>query len=100
MFNEYIVQQNKAIDAGKLSGAHKIGLESVMIGNGWYDPLIQYGAYYNFTVDNTYDVRYEKEWQYDAMFNSMYGEGNCKVSRFGLDRRVLTLRRPRHDARL
>lgn len=46
VFNEYIEQQNKHL----ASGAKKISLKSVMIGNGWYDPIIQYQAYYNFTV--------------------------------------------------
>jgi carboxypeptidase D len=50
IFNEYIETQNAAIRNGSLPGAHVISLESVMIGNGWYDPLIQYQAYYNFTV--------------------------------------------------
>lgn len=82
VFNEYIVEQNAAIDAGNLSGAHKIDLEAVLIGNGWYDPLLQYGGYYNYTVDNTYDVRFKREWQYDEMFNAMYGEGNCGCPAF------------------
>jgi carboxypeptidase C (cathepsin A) len=46
VFNEYIEKQNAQL----YSGAKKIHLESVMIGNGWYDPIIQYQAYYNFTV--------------------------------------------------
>ncbi|KAI3480063.1 hypothetical protein L1887_57839 [Cichorium endivia] len=52
VFNEYIEQQNA-------HAAHKIKLKSVMIGNGWYDPALQYAAYYNFTVSpgNTYDYR-------------------------------------------
>lgn len=50
-----------------------------MIGNGWYDPLIQYAAYYNFTVypGNTYDYSpYDEETQLKT-FNAMYGPGNC-----------------------
>lgn len=86
VFNEYIVEQNAAIDAGKLPGAHKIDLEAVLIGNGWYDPLLQYGSYYNYTVDNTYDVRFKRQWQYDEMFNAMYGEGNCGCFAYDADR--------------
>ena len=70
VFNEYIESQN----ARAIPGAHNISLETVLIGNGWYNPLIQvsfsgtdtkevyltyhtqYQAYYNFTVypGNTY----------------------------------------------
>ena len=64
VFNEYIQSQN----ARAIPGAHNISLETVLIGNGWYNPLIQvsfsgtdpkevdliyhtqYQAYYNFTV--------------------------------------------------
>ena len=64
VFNEYIESQN----ARAIPGAHNISLETVLIGNGWYNPLIQvsfsgtdpkevdliyytqYQAYYNFTV--------------------------------------------------
>lgn len=76
------MQQNAAIDAGEaeVDGAAKIDLRAVLIGNGWYDPLLQYGGYYNFTVDNTYDVRMNKTWQVEEMFEAMYGEGNCESS--------------------
>ena len=37
VFNEYIESQN----AKNIPGAHKIKLETVLIGNGWYNPLIQ-----------------------------------------------------------
>lgn len=75
----YIEQQNSLIDAGQLSGAHKIELETVLIGNGWYDPIIQYAAYYNFTVSpgNTYDVTFNSPKVIKQMYNGMYGEGNC-----------------------
>lgn len=50
-----------------------------MIGNGWYDPLIQYAAYYNFTVypGNTYDYSPYDEATQLQTYNSMYGPGNC-----------------------
>lgn len=75
MFNEYFIEQN----AKNISGATKINLENVMIGNGWFDPLIQYQAYYNYSVypGNTYDydpynASVKNEW-----YNNLYGEGNC-----------------------
>ena len=50
-----------------------------MIGNGWYDPLIQYEAFYNYTVNpgNTYDVEFKNPITRKKMYNAMYGEGNC-----------------------
>ncbi|RDL39293.1 uncharacterized protein BP5553_03633 [Venustampulla echinocandica] len=75
IFNEYIEEQN----AKKIPGAHHISLETVLIGNGWYDPLIQYQAYYNFTVwpGNTYDYSpYNKSVQ-AQLYNNLYGKGNC-----------------------
>ncbi|KAF1363270.1 carboxypeptidase S1 [Lizonia empirigonia] len=75
VFNAYFIDQN----AKNISGAHKIDLENVLIGNGWFDPLIQYQAYYNFSVfpGNTYDydpynASVKAEW-----YNNLYGEGNC-----------------------
>ncbi|OCK76539.1 alpha/beta-hydrolase [Lepidopterella palustris CBS 459.81] len=75
VFNEYIEEQNKK----NIPGAHKIKLENVLIGNGWYDPLIQYQAYYNYTIfpGNTYDydpfnASVKAQW-----YNNLYGKGNC-----------------------
>jgi len=75
VFNEYIESQN----AKNIDGAHKIKLESVLIGNGWYDPLIQYQAYYNFTVSpgNTYDYFPFPSNESTQMYNNLYGQGNC-----------------------
>lgn len=75
IFNEYFEEQN----AKKIPGTMQISLQSVLIGNGWYDPLIQYEAYYNYTVfpGNTYDFKpFNKTFQ-DLMYNGMYGKGNC-----------------------
>ena len=75
VFNEYFETQN----AANIPGAHNISLTSVAIGNGWYDPRIQYGAYYNFTVSpgNTYDYSPYNQSTQDQLYNSMYGPGNC-----------------------
>lgn len=79
VFNEYIETQNALIQNGSLPGAHAINLTSVLIGNGWYDPLIQYAAYYNFTVypGNTYDYSPFDTSTQIKMYNAMYGAGNC-----------------------
>ncbi|KAK3937819.1 Alpha/Beta hydrolase protein [Diplogelasinospora grovesii] len=75
VFNAYIEEMN----AKNIPGAVNISLESVMIGNGWYDPIIQYQAYYNFTVfpGNTYDYRGFTPAQEKQMYNNLYGPGNC-----------------------
>ena len=52
-----------------------------MIGNGWYDPRIQYEAFYWFAVSpgNTYDlVPFDHSVQ-AAMYNNFYGPGNCQA---------------------
>ncbi|KJY01225.1 carboxypeptidase s1 like protein [Zymoseptoria brevis] len=79
IFNEYIQAQNALIDNGELSGAHHINLRTVLIGNGWYDPLIAYAAYYNFTVfpGNTYDIVPYNSTIQDQVYDAMYGPGNC-----------------------
>ncbi|KAI9744708.1 MAG: hypothetical protein M1818_001633 [Claussenomyces sp. TS43310] len=75
VFNEYIEQQNSKF----IPGAHKIKLETVLIGNGWYDPLIQYQAYYNYTVypGNTYDYSPYNASVQAQLYNNVYGPGNC-----------------------
>ncbi|MCJ1400194.1 hypothetical protein MMC11_003398 [Xylographa trunciseda] len=74
VFNEYIETQN----AKNIPGAHKINLETVLIGNGWFSPLLQYQAYYNFTVSpgNTYGVHFNESVS-NQMYNNLYGPGNC-----------------------
>ncbi|KAH9820277.1 carboxypeptidase S1 [Melampsora americana] len=47
VFSEYFVAKNKLIQSGKLKG-HPIRLKALGINNGWFDPLIQYPAYYDF----------------------------------------------------
>ncbi|CAD6594526.1 MAG: hypothetical protein ASARMPREDX12_009293 [Alectoria sarmentosa] len=75
VFNEYIESQN----AKAIPGAHNISLETVLIGNGWYNPLIQYQAYYNFTVypGNTYDYAPYNDTIATEVYNNLYGTGNC-----------------------
>lgn len=75
VFSTFIEQQNEL----GVPGATKIDLKTLLVGNGWYDPMIQYQAFYNFTVSpgNTYDY-----FPFDAatesmLFENLYGEGMC-----------------------
>lgn len=79
VYNDYILEQNALIAAGKLEGAKHIDLVSVLIGNGWYDPILQYEAYYNFTVypGNTYNYDPFNSSQKEEFYNNMWGPGNC-----------------------
>ncbi|KXT12327.1 hypothetical protein AC579_7636 [Pseudocercospora musae] len=100
IFNDYIEKQNDLIAAGRLKDAHQINLLTVLIGNGWYDPLVQYEAYYNFTLrsihynnslrhklinsfalqvypGNTYDYSPYNTSTQAQIYNAMYGKGNC-----------------------
>ncbi|KAF2642848.1 alpha/beta-hydrolase [Massarina eburnea CBS 473.64] len=75
VFNAYILDQN----AKNISGAAHIDLQSVLIGNGWYDPLVQYEAFYNYTVNpgSTYGLAPPNDTIRAEWFNNMYGPGNC-----------------------
>ncbi|GAB7350258.1 hypothetical protein MBLNU459_g0905t1 [Dothideomycetes sp. NU459] len=77
VYNQYIESQNALVAKNKSSTARHIKLETVLIGNGWYSPLIQYQAYYNFTVNNTYDLVLFNDSISSMMYNSLYGPGNC-----------------------
>ncbi|EOD42940.1 putative carboxypeptidase s1 protein [Neofusicoccum parvum UCRNP2] len=75
VFSEYIEEQN----AKNISGAVHIDLQSVLIGNGWFDPLTQYQAYYNFSIypGNTYDYQPFNDTIAEMWYNNLYGAGNC-----------------------
>lgn len=79
IFNFHLEQRNALIEKGLLPGAHHIKLKTLLIGNGWYDPLVQYQAYYNFTVypGNTYDYSPFNTSIQHKMYNALYGPGNC-----------------------
>ncbi|MCJ1475710.1 hypothetical protein MMC13_004373 [Lambiella insularis] len=52
-FAYYFQAQNAAIKAGTVTGEN-IDLIALGINNGWYDPIIQYKAYVDFSYNNTY----------------------------------------------
>jgi carboxypeptidase C (cathepsin A) len=50
----------------------------VLIGNGWFDPLTQYEAYYKFASGgNTYDYMPYNDSVLAEWKNNLYGPGNC-----------------------
>jgi len=74
-FAEYFETQN----AAKIAGAHNINLQSLSVGNGWYDPVLQYPSYYNYTVTpgNTYNYKPYNTSVAEEVYNLFYGSGNC-----------------------
>ena len=75
LYSEYIESQN----AKTIPGAQEIHVDTLLIGNGWFDPVVQYPSYFNFTVSpgNTYDYLSLSADQAAAMYNNLYGGGNC-----------------------
>jgi len=52
-FTRYILEQNKAIDAGKIKG-EKINIVALGINNGWVNPYDAYKALIDYAANNTY----------------------------------------------
>ncbi|KAH8752141.1 Alpha/Beta hydrolase protein [Hyaloscypha sp. PMI_1271] len=75
ILNEYIEAQN----ATKITGAHHITLETVLIGNGRYGPPLQYQAYHNYSVflGNIHDYTPLNASVQAQFYNNRYGAGNC-----------------------
>ncbi|KAJ3495900.1 hypothetical protein NLG97_g3055 [Lecanicillium saksenae] len=75
VFADYFLKQNER----KLPGATIIHFESLLIGNGWFDPLVQFQAYYDYAVSpgNTYDLRFYNSSVEKKLYENLYGEGNC-----------------------
>lgn len=57
----------------------------MLIGNGWFNPILQYEAYYNFASNystqlhqggNTYGIHYNASID-NYVYNNMYGAHNC-----------------------
>lgn len=75
VFSDFIATQNEK----NLPRACKIYQKSLLIGNGWYSPLVQFQAHYNFTVSpgNTYDYAPFNESVASQLYLNLYGPGNC-----------------------
>lgn len=52
-FAYYFESQNTAIASGTVTGQN-ISLVALGINNGWYDPILQYKAYVDYSYNNTY----------------------------------------------
>lgn len=53
-FAYYFEQQNTAITQGTVQGEH-LNLVALGINNGWFDPKLQYKAYIDYALNNTYN---------------------------------------------
>ena len=75
IFSEYIENQN----AKNLTGATNIPHNALLVGNGWFDSVINYQSLYNFTVSpgNTYDYAPFNASLSSELYNDVYGPGNC-----------------------
>lgn len=74
-FATYFMDQNKQ----QIPNTVHLNLESVMIGNGWYDPPVHYTAYYNYTVSpgNTYDLYPYNASVSQKLYDDLFGENKC-----------------------
>ncbi|EME88109.1 uncharacterized protein MYCFIDRAFT_48317 [Pseudocercospora fijiensis CIRAD86] len=70
---DFILDQNV-----RKEGAH-IDLRGLSVGNGWFDPIIQFESYYNYTVNpgNSFNFRPFNASTQARMENALYGDGNC-----------------------
>ncbi|TID18949.1 carboxypeptidase S1 [Venturia nashicola] len=73
-FTSYILQQNKAIDEGKIKG-EKIKIVAIGINNGWTNPYDQYKAMIDFGANNTYKKLISAQ-QYTTYTNTL--NSRCK----------------------
>jgi carboxypeptidase C (cathepsin A) len=70
-FAYYIEQQNAAITQGTISG-HKINLIALGVNNGWFDPILQYPAYADYALKNSYNqiIQQSDYDSYISVYNS------------------------------
>ena len=52
-FADYFESQNAAITSGSVTGQN-VKLVALGVNNGWFDPILQYKAYIDFSYNNTY----------------------------------------------
>ncbi|KAK8048111.1 hypothetical protein PG994_009841 [Apiospora phragmitis] len=88
VFGAYIERRNDHLTPSTV----RIPLKTLLVGNGWFDPIIGFQAFYNFTVSpgNTYGYAPFTDDAAAALHDSLYGAGNCldqlrECQRSGLD---------------
>ncbi|KAK1979188.1 Alpha/Beta hydrolase protein [Colletotrichum cereale] len=76
IFADYITQQNQV----KATGTVTIPLKSISIEDGFMDTRVQYGAYFNYSVNggNPYDVMPFNDTLQKQLFTNMFGSGGCQ----------------------
>ncbi len=73
LYSDYLRQQN----AKAAPGTKSVTVDTLIMGNAWFDPPTQFEAYYKYTQDSPYSLP-----PYDAranarVRNALYGPGNC-----------------------
>ncbi|KAH8112948.1 alpha/beta-hydrolase [Phellopilus nigrolimitatus] len=76
-FVTYFDQQNALIAEGKLIG-EPIIVSALLINNGWYDPLLQYGSYVDFATNAPGYGQLQSDKVIAELNQVFYGEGGCK----------------------
>lgn len=75
VFAAFIERQNDL----NMPGTQPVDLRTLLVGNGWFDPAIQFQAFYNFTVSpgNTYDYSPFNATIEAVLYENTYGPGKC-----------------------
>ncbi|KAK8026322.1 serine carboxypeptidase [Apiospora marii] len=75
VFGAYIERRNDRLTPSTV----RIPLQTLTVGNGWFDPILGYQAFYNFTVSpgNTYGYAPFDDDTAAALHDGLYAPGNC-----------------------
>ncbi|KAG2095727.1 Alpha/Beta hydrolase protein [Suillus discolor] len=75
-FVTYFEQQNALIASGKIHGV-PISVSALMINNGWFDPLIHYVSYLNYTTNAPGYGQLRPDDVLKNISNGLYGPDGC-----------------------
>ncbi|KIM82781.1 hypothetical protein PILCRDRAFT_784713 [Piloderma croceum F 1598] len=76
-FVTYFDEQNTKIDQGTVKG-EKIVISTLLINNGWFDPLIQNQAYVDFATNAPGYGQLQNDSVIKQLNNAFYGKNGCK----------------------